>query len=664
MHHKDADLSLTQNLGRPASSGQLEKFSNRDLRVLLLWLLAGLIGAGVAYRYFFRAFPEASVDFKVTRSAALAEGRDFANAQGAQLAGYKSSIVFNVDDTPKTYLERELGLAQANRLFSSDVNIWSWQVRFFRPLQREEFSVAVAPEGRIVGFDRTIEEAAPGARLDRASSLALATDFLRSKLHAPLDSYTFLPEEANSIARPNRTDWTFTWERAGFRAKDAPYRLHVTLLGDRIGAYSEGLQVPEAWQRSYAHLRSANNFIETLALIPYALLLGAALSVIIALGRNNVLHGAGPLKLGLFITALYFLMTANSWPLVVSGYDTNGSWASFWLGQLGTAALSSAALALLVVIAYAPGEPLYRMDQPERLRLGVAFTLPGMRTKEFFVSMVIGVCLAAAHIGYVVLFYVLGSHVGVWAPQDLQYSDTLSTALPWLMPLTIGIYAATSEEFLFRMFSIHFLLRNTRTKTLAIVLSAFAWGFLHSNYPQEPAYIRGIEVGLIGIVAGLVMLRWGILATLTWHYSVDAFLSSLSLIRSHGLYNQISGSIVGFAAFIPLVIAGVFYLARGGFAPAEPVLNTAAPIVPVVAPPAPAPAAARAAPVRRAAPFRAAHARHQRASSARRRCCLCAPQRSATSCASQSTRDRPNRAPMTYCARGRWIPRAITSWRS
>ena len=121
----------------------------------------------------------------------------------------------------------------------------------------------------------------------------------------------------------------------------------------------------------------------------------------------------------------------------------------------------------------------------------------------------------------------------------------VSTYVPWVYPLTIGIYAATSEEFLFRLFAIPFLLRTTKSRFLAVVLPAFFWGFLHSNYPQEPAYIRGLEVGLIGIVAGLVMLRWGIWATLIWHYTVDAFLISTSLLRSHGAYLRVSGAIVG-----------------------------------------------------------------------------------------------------------------------
>ena len=92
--------------------------SRRDVRVLLLWLLAALVGASVAYRYFFRAFPEASVDFKVTRAAALERARAFAAGQGFSLQGYQSAIVFNVDDDTKTFLEREVGLEQANRLMS------------------------------------------------------------------------------------------------------------------------------------------------------------------------------------------------------------------------------------------------------------------------------------------------------------------------------------------------------------------------------------------------------------------------------------------------------------------------------------------------------------------------------------------------------------------
>ena len=187
--------------------------------------------------------------------------------------------------------------------------------------------------------------------------------------------------------------------------------------------------------------------------------------------------------------------------------------------------------------------------------------------------------MAAGHIGFVVLFYLLGKRFGFWAPQDINYLDVVSTALPWVYPLTIGVYAATSEEFLFRLFAIPLLLRATRSKFLAVVVPAFVWGFLHSNYPQEPGYARGIEVGLIGIVAGLVMLRWGILATLVWHYTVDALLISLFLLRSGSLYFRVSGALVAAGVLIPLGISGAFYLARRRFETDEALLNRAEPLV-------------------------------------------------------------------------------------
>ncbi len=556
----------------------LERLDRNDVKVLLIWILAGILGAGVAYTYFYRAFPEASVEFKVPRADALTLAKQFAAAQGAQLAGYDSSIVFDVDDTAKTYLEREVGLQQANQMMANDIHIWYWQTRFFRPLQKEEFDVRVDPAGGIVGYTHDLEDAAPGPHLERAAAQATAENFLTETLHVDLSLYDFREEEANRTDHPARRDWGFAWERRGFRAKDAPYRLTVTLAGDHVSGYYEFLKVPEAWKLGYEKLRSSNNLLEYIALLPYAFLIGGCLYVIVSLGLRDQLEWRTGLILGIFLTFLFFIMTMNQWPLDRAGYDTNTPYSSFFLGKVGQAALLSVVSALLVVLAVVPGEPLYSLLQPEKIRLAVGFRLPGIRTREFFRANVIGICLAAAHIGYITVFYIISRKLGAWAPEDIKYENVVSTYVPWIYPLTIGIYAATSEEFLFRLFAIPFLLRTTNSRFLAVVLPAFFWGFLHSNYPQEPAYIRGLEVGLIGIVAGLVMLRWGIWATLVWHYTVDAFLISTSLLRSPGAYLRFSGAVVGGAALIPLAIAAYFYFSRGGFVADESLLNRALPI--------------------------------------------------------------------------------------
>ena len=555
-----------------------DRLTSSDKRALLLWVLLGVVGAVFAYKYFFQAFPEASVDFKVSRAEALARAQKFVGRLGEDVSGYQSAIVFDVDDNAKTYLEREVGLQQANQLMSSELNIWYWNVRFFRVQQEEEFYVRVSPAGEIVGYEHKIEEARAGAALDRAAAQTAAREFLRGKMGVDLGQWDFLSEEANSSKKPNRLDWSFTWEKRGFRAKDAPDRLRVTLQGDRAGSSQEFLQVPEAWERSYAKLRSKNIFYNQLAVIPYLLLIGSALWLGILLTIRGQTSWGLAIKLGIIAAILLTLMQLNTWPLDRMAYDTNSAYGSFVFKQIAFALLFGLGSALLIVLALPGAEPLYRASQPSRLRLSKALTLRGLRSKDFFSAATVGLSLAAAHIGFIVAFYIVAGHFGAWAPQELNYENSVNTAFPWISGVAIGLYAATSEEFLFRLFAVPFLKRLTGSSIIAVIVPAFCWSFLHSAYPNEPPYIRGLEVGLIGIVAGIVMLRWGILATLIWHYTVDASLVGLLLVRSNSLYFKISGVVVGLAALAPLIFAGVSYLARGRFEPAEDLLNSAEPI--------------------------------------------------------------------------------------
>jgi membrane protease YdiL (CAAX protease family) len=549
------------------------RLSGSDKRVLLLWIACGLFGALFAERYYFRAFPEASVDFKISRSDARQRARQFVEGLGENIADYQSTIVFDVDEDAKTYLEREVGLQQANRLMSGQLNIWYWEVRFFRPQQEEEFKVRISPAGNVVGYEHRIEETRAAKSFERAQALSAAENFLETKMGDDLGNWRFLPEESNSTARANRVDWSFTWERNGFRANEARYRLVVGLEGDRVGSSQEFLQVPEAWTRDYKHLRSTNELYTGIATIPYVLIMGAALWVGIALTRQGKVTWTAPLKLGLVVALLFALMEFNQWDLLRAGYDTQDSYSSFVIQRFVLIVLGAFGTALTVSLVLPGGEALYRELQLERLRLYEAFTARGLRSKEFFCASVVGLSLASAHIGFIVAFYLLGGRFGVWAPQDLNYSDVVNTSFPWIAGVAIGVMAATSEEFLFRLFAIPFLRKVTRSRIVAVILPAFMWSFLHSNYPQEPGYIRGIEVGLIGIVAGLVMLRWGIVATLIWHYTVDASLVGMLLIRSDNLYFKISGVVVGLAAVAPLALSGTFYLLRGRFEPVDDLLN-------------------------------------------------------------------------------------------
>ena len=55
-----------------------------------------------------------------------------------------------------------------------------------------------------------------------------------------------------------------------------------------------------------------------------------------------------------------------------------------------------------------------------------------------------------------------------------------------------------------------------------------------------------MEVGLAGIVFGLVFLRFGIVPVVIAHFSVDALYTAFVLIRSESPYYVITGSLSAF----------------------------------------------------------------------------------------------------------------------
>ena len=556
-----------------------DRLSGSEKRVLLLWVVAGVVGALFAYRFYFQAFPEASVNFQISREQARQKAKDFVAGLEENVQDYRSSIVFDVNENSKTYLERELGLQQANQLMSSELNVWYWNVRFFRAEQQEEFRVHVNPAGQVVGYDHQIEESRAGASLDFGAAEKLAEGYISGKLGQNLGAWDLLLEQASSKKLPRRTDWSFSWEKKGFRAKEAPYRLEVSVQGDRVGGSEEFLKVPEAWERDFKKLRSKNDALAAVFTVPYLIVLVLAVGLGLRLTQRGQTTWRGAILLGLAATALLFAQNLNDWPLWGAGYDTHQTWGSFLALKVALALLIALASALTITLVLPAAEPLYRASQPDRLRLAEALTVRGWRSKEFFSAAVVGISLAAVHIGYVVAFYVFAGHLGAWAPQELKYQDSVNTLFPWISGAAIGLLASTNEEFTFRLFAIPYLQRLTGSRWIAVIVPAFLWSFLHSNYPQEPPYVRGIEIGLMGIVAGLVMLRWGIFATLIWHYTVDALLVGMLLIRSNNLYFKTSGIVVGLAAVAPLGISAISYLRRGRFEAGEELLNRSRPLV-------------------------------------------------------------------------------------
>ncbi|MEO8660563.1 MAG: CPBP family intramembrane glutamic endopeptidase, partial [Bryobacteraceae bacterium] len=553
-----------------------ERFQPRDIKIILAVVAIVVVSILFARANFSAAFPQASIDLRFSKDQIIDKARQFLVSQGLTPEGFRNLTLFDSDETARTYLEREVGLQEANKLMSGPVSVWRWRARWFQPPEKEERIVWLSPAGTLVGFERVIPEAAPGARLTQDQALAIAQRFLEQRTTDPHHLV-----EQQRLERPNRYDYVFRWERDNFAVKDATYRRVVTVQGDRVGEYQEALHVPEQWERDYAALRSRNDLFASIANLLYVPLVLAAAAVIIMALRRRALDWRPVLLVSGAVAAL---MVLNQWNSLAFSIDQMPTSSTF-LEMVSLGVLQGMGAGVLVLFyvgsAAAAGEPLYRQMNPGKLRLAMAFSRQGVQTKEFFLATVVGYGMAAFHIAFVVAFYVVAQRYGAWSPQDIQYSDLLSTWAPWLYPLAIAAMAASAEEFWFRLFGVSLLQRYVKVRWLAVVIPAFVWGFLHSNYPQQPAWIRGVEVGLIGVVAGFVMLRFGILATLVWHYTVDAVLIGMFLFGAPSLYFRLSGYVTGGVVLLPLAASLALYVRRGGF------LVTASPEPVAVEEPAP-----------------------------------------------------------------------------
>jgi hypothetical protein len=520
---------------------------------------AGLVIALLLYRETFR---EATIDLTIGRAAAEQRALEFLASQGVAAGERWRSSSFRTDTTAQDYLIATSDLEELGALARQDLKFATWHVRLFAPLDPEEWSVDVSSRtGRILSYQHVVKEEAPGATIPITSAEQLA---LRALAARPGGGPA--PAELRLLARrvtrqPNRTDQAFTWEQPALQRGEATYRYTVTVIGDQIGRIDEYYNIPESWRRlARWHLRRGA-LLSTLGwTATYALMAGLGLAWLWAAGRR-LLRPRFALTLLAAIGLVGLATALNSVPLFLASLPTDISVPAYLADQLGAYAGLALVLGATVIVAGMAGEALVwtkgeprggeggrgrggegargRGSTPDApsphhpvtpsprhpVTLTWALTPRGLASAPIARSLLIGLCVGVAQLGYITLFYWLGQRwFGVWAPVDPNYDDALSTPLPWLYAMALGLLPAVGEELVFRLGGITLLQRVTGMPRLAVVTTAVVWASLHTTYSQQPFFIRLVELTIVGIVFGALFLRYGVLSSMAAHYTYNAAL--------------------------------------------------------------------------------------------------------------------------------------------
>lgn len=553
-----------------------ERLTRGDWLLIAACLAVAAISIFVVINWFGAAFPEASIEFRYDRGSSQQIADRVLNAQHIDTRGMKHSATFDSDDEARIFLERSLGLKKTNEILKRDVRVWSWSHRWFRPLQEEEFGVSIAPTGEVTGFTDRIPEDRALNSPDVATARLIAEGFLRT-----INAFNDLQLVAQSERRlPHRMQRIFTWDSHTIHPAGAPYRTVVTVDGDRVSSFSRRVKVPDDWQRSYRELRSKNLLagnVDVVFLIITMVCIAAVFVIRLLRGDLRL-----RLLLGIGIAAIVLVTgtALNSFPSALAGYNTTESYPAF-LAKFGFGAVvQGIGVAIMLIVVVGAGEVMFRERLPGQLSVARIWNRRALTSKRVFLAFIVGYTLVAFFLGYQVAFYLIADKFGAWSPAEVPYDDMLNTAFPWIAVLFAGFFPALSEEFMSRAFSIPFFEKVLRSRWAAIIAAGFIWGFGHATYPNQPFYIRGLEVGCAGVLIGFLMMRFGILPLLIWHYTVDALYTAMLLLRSGNRYYMISGGLASLVFAIPMLISIALYVRNRGFVPDADLSNDTLPIHP------------------------------------------------------------------------------------
>lgn len=531
------------------------------------WICLGLVSLGAAVigtRYFPDAFSIVSLDITMNRERALADARVLAEGNGLGPPGYQQAASFALDSETQTFVELEAGGKDAftqmmrDRLYSA----YTWRVRHFKEGEANETTIRFTPDGAPYGFVERLKEDAPGAALEPAAARRLAESAAASNWQVDLSRLAIV-EQGQERKPGGRVDHTITYERVTPTLGEGRYRLRLVVSGDRLTEVSHFVQIPQAFTRRYASMRSANEVIGIGGAVGMALIyviIGIGVGLFYMLRARWVLwrHAVG---WGVFIAFLQALAAINEWPLSWMTYDTALPRSTFLAQQIAIIVASFLGFSAFFALSFIAAETLTRRAfgaHPQFWRVWAKE--PGSST-AILGRTVAGFLLVSVFFAYEVALYIFATRkLGWWTPSEaLIHPDVLATYFPWLSAIANSLQAGFWEESLFRAVPIagaaligQYLGQRRLFIVLAFVLQALIFGAGHAPYPTLPSYARPVELIIPSIFFGLLYLWWGLLPAIILHFTFDVVWFALPIFIADAPGIWVQRAMVILLTLVPL----------------------------------------------------------------------------------------------------------------
>jgi len=528
-------------------------------------LFAALVAlATLAVALFPRAFPFIALKQNLTPAIARAVADSFATAHALPWHGSRTAVRFEGDDDVQTYLDLEGGADTVRAVVGGrDYALFTWGVRRFTPGDAHETRLTLSPDGRVLGFERRLADSTRRPNLPADSAQRLAEVVRSEWLREGSAEWRLASQSYDTKAGSARVDRTFTFERADRQLIAAPLRLVITIGGDLPTAARRRAAVPEAFERRYREMRSANDQLANFAGVGALLLMIGALLVLRHYSGTGQIRWRESWIAGGVVGGLALAAGLNLLPLAWFDYDTATSAGIAQASMVAAAVFAGLLTTLQLALTLAAAEVASRHAFPRQVSWWRWWGARG--TRQVAGRVMTGYAVAAFGLAYVAFFYLMTRRVfGWWVPTELVDNPNLmATRAPWLAGVAMSLEAGVWEEALFRVLPLSLLslwvgnrAGRGRWMALGVVATALVFGFAHANYPSWPAYSRGVEIFFDACLWGALVVWLGPLATMLGHFLYDLILFGLFAAAGTAPAYRVSAAIIVLVALAPAMAVG------------------------------------------------------------------------------------------------------------
>jgi hypothetical protein len=272
------------------------------------------------------------IKLRTTRRETIRLADEFLKTRGVRAGEYRhlASLQENINPLALRYLLERRSVKQTDKSYRQATRLLLWEVRYFRPLEKEEHLVFVdADGGEVFGYRHLLDEDAPGAFLSQPQARALAE---RAVEEHGYDLRQFDLQESQEQKRKAREDYVFTWQAKPGDPRNvdqARYRLAVDIAGSQVIGFSRYFKLPEDWERQRAATRLPNAILMGLGYLLVSGLVAGGIILFVKQLRSGRIPWRASVKVGAVLAVVFALSELNQIPSFYLTYDTSIPLSSF-----------------------------------------------------------------------------------------------------------------------------------------------------------------------------------------------------------------------------------------------------------------------------------------------------------------------------------------------